>query len=84
MKFRDGTWLPIEGKKTEYAEDVYTMNQRPDGRAVSLVCPTKNVRSRGDTLNLPTVIQVSTLQGSNKLATALMISVRMSKLFSTA
>ncbi|UKZ61436.1 uncharacterized protein TrAtP1_002701 [Trichoderma atroviride] len=55
MKFRDGMWLPIEGKRTEYAEDIYTATQRPDGRALSLLCPTKHVRSRGDTLNLPTV-----------------------------
>ncbi|UKZ82951.1 hypothetical protein TrVFT333_010751 [Trichoderma virens FT-333] len=55
MKFRDGMWLPIEGKRTEYAEDIYTITKRPDGRALSLLCPTKHVRSRGDTLNLPTV-----------------------------
>ncbi|PTB35181.1 glycoside hydrolase family 31 protein [Trichoderma asperellum CBS 433.97] len=55
MKFSDGMWLPIEGKRTEYAEDVYTITQRPDGRALSLLCPTKHIRSRGDTLNLPTV-----------------------------
>ncbi|RFU81282.1 glycoside hydrolase family 31 [Trichoderma arundinaceum] len=55
MKFRDGMWLPIEGKRTEYAEDIYTITKRPDGRALSLLCPTKQVRSRGDTLNLPTV-----------------------------
>ncbi|KAL6791446.1 glycoside hydrolase family 31 protein [Trichoderma sp. SZMC 28013] len=54
-KFRDGMWLPIEGKRTEYAEDVYTITKREDGRALSLLCPTKHVRSRGDTLNLPTV-----------------------------
>ncbi|KAL6889166.1 glycoside hydrolase family 31 protein [Trichoderma evansii] len=55
MRFRDGMWLPIEGKRTEYAEDIYTIAQRSDGRALSLLCPTKHVRSRGDTLNLPTV-----------------------------
>lgn len=68
MRFRDGMWLPIEGKRTEYAEDIYTISQRPDGRALSLLCPTKHVRSRGDTLNLPTVTLVSTLQTSNELA----------------
>ncbi|KAL7782200.1 glycoside hydrolase family 31 protein [Trichoderma ceciliae] len=55
MKFRDGMWLPLEGMRTEYAEDVYTITKRSDGRAVSLLCPTKQVRSRGDTLNLPTI-----------------------------
>lgn len=84
MKFRDGMWLPIEGKRTEYAEDVYTVTQRPDGRALSLLCPTKHVRSRGDTLNMPTVTLVSTLQASNRLIMALIIPCRISKLFSTA
>lgn len=73
MKFRDGMWLPIEGMRTEYAEDIYTVSQRPDGRALSLLCPTKHVRSRGDTLNLPTVTLVSMFKSSNKLATILII-----------
>ncbi|KAL6887170.1 family 31 glycoside hydrolase [Trichoderma longibrachiatum] len=53
MRFRNGMWLPIEGKRTEYAEDIYTITKRPSG--LSLLCPTKHIRSRGDTLNLPTV-----------------------------
>lgn len=73
MKFRDGMWLPIEGKRTEYAEDVYTVTQRPDGRALSLLCPTKHVRSRGDTLNLPTVTLVSMLKSSKRLVGGLII-----------
>lgn len=81
MKFRDGMWLPIEGKRTEYAEDIYTITQRPDGRALSLLCPTKHIRSRGDTLNLPTVTLVSTLKSSNKLVAALILPFRISKLF---
>ena len=60
MKFRSGMWLPIEGKRLEYAEDVYSITKQPSGRALSLLCPTKHVRSRGDTLNLPTVPIVST------------------------
>ncbi|EGR44653.1 glycoside hydrolase family 31 [Trichoderma reesei QM6a] len=55
MRLRNGMWLPIEGKRVEYAEDVYTITEQPSGRALSLLCPTKHVRSRGDTLNLPTV-----------------------------
>ncbi|KAH0489746.1 hypothetical protein TgHK011_010161 [Trichoderma gracile] len=55
MKFRNGMWLPIEGKRVEYAEDIYTITEQPSGRGLSLLCPTKHVRSRGDTLNLPTV-----------------------------
>jgi hypothetical protein len=84
MKFRDGMWLPIEGKRTEYAEDIYTITQRSDGRALSLLCPTKHVRSRGDTLNLPTVTLVSTLQTSINLVVALIILFRILKLFSMA
>lgn len=57
MRFRNGMWLPIEGKRTEYAEDIYTITKRPSG--LSLLCPTKHIRSRGDTLNLPTVTIVS-------------------------
>lgn len=84
MKFRDGMWLPIEGKRTDYAEDIYTVTQRPDGRALTLLCPTKHVRSRGDTLNLPTVTLVSMLKPSNMLITTLNIQYRISKPFSMA
>ena len=58
MKFRDGMWLPIEGKRIEYAEDIYAITKRPDGRALSLLCPTKHVQSRGHTLNLATITLV--------------------------
>jgi hypothetical protein len=82
MKFRNGMWLPIEGKRTEYAEDIYNITKRQDGRALSLLCPTKQVRSRGDTLNLPTVTLVSTTQASDRLTKTLMIPLRISKLSS--
>ncbi|KAJ2894759.1 putative glycoside hydrolase family 31 protein [Zalerion maritima] len=53
MKFRDGMWLVAEGMRVEYAEDVYTTTEKKNG--LSLLCPTKHVRSRGDTLNLSTL-----------------------------
>lgn len=61
MKFRDGMWLTAEGKRLEYAEDIYTITPREDGKAVSLLCPTRNIRSRGDTLNLSTLTVVSSI-----------------------
>jgi len=48
-------WLTAEGKRVEYAEDVHKITQSEDGKALSLLCPTKNVRSRGDILNLSTL-----------------------------
>lgn len=53
MKFRDGMWLTAEGVRVEYAEEVY--NIKKTDRGLSLLCPTKKIRSRGDTLNLSTL-----------------------------
>lgn len=53
MKFRDGMWLTAEGVRVEYAEEVY--NIKKTERGLSLLCPTKKIRSRGDTLNLSTL-----------------------------
>jgi alpha-D-xyloside xylohydrolase len=58
MKFRDGMWLVAEGKRTEYAEEVYSITNREDGKGLSLLCPTKKVRERSDSLNLSTLIIV--------------------------
>jgi len=55
MKFRDGMWLVADGKRPEYAEDVYSITQHPAGNALSLLCPTKKILERADTLNLPTL-----------------------------
>lgn len=55
MKFRDGMWLVAEGMRPEYAEEVYSIIERPDGKALGLLCPTRKIRERGDTLNLPTL-----------------------------
>ncbi|GAW26097.1 putative glycoside hydrolase family 31 protein [Rosellinia necatrix] len=57
MKFRDGMWLTAEGMRVEYAEDVYNITETEKG--LSLLCPTKKIRSRGDTLNQSTLTIVS-------------------------
>ncbi|KAK4565740.1 hypothetical protein LTR86_003589 [Recurvomyces mirabilis] len=48
-------WLVAEGKRVEYAEEIYSINQSTDGKKLSLLCPTAHIRSRGDTLNRPTL-----------------------------
>lgn len=53
MKFRDGMWLTAEGMGVSYAEEVYSIKKT--GRGLSLLCPTRKIRSRGDSLNLPTL-----------------------------
>lgn len=59
MKFRDGMWLTAEGMSVSYAEEVYSI--RKSQRGLSLLCPTKKIRSRGDSLNLPTLTIVSNM-----------------------
>jgi alpha-D-xyloside xylohydrolase len=59
MKFRDGMWLPAQGIHSEYAEEVYSVSERKDGKVLSLFCPTKKIRSRSDSLNLSTLTIVS-------------------------
>lgn len=59
MKFRDGMWLVAEGVRAEYAEEVYSVTEQEDGRALSLLCPTKRVLGRADSLNLSTLTVVS-------------------------
>ncbi|KAI1155660.1 glycoside hydrolase family 31 protein [Nemania diffusa] len=53
MKFRDGMWLTAEGMRVEYAEDVYNITQTEKG--LSLLCPTRKIFNRGDTLNQSTL-----------------------------
>lgn len=48
-------WLTNEEFTVQYAEEVYTVTPREDGKAVSLLCPTRKIFSRGDTLNLATL-----------------------------
>jgi alpha-D-xyloside xylohydrolase len=72
MKFRDGMWLVAEGKRPEYAEEVYSVKEREDGKALSLLCPSKKVRERFDTLNLSTLTVVGSLV--HRLRTSLLKS----------
>jgi alpha-D-xyloside xylohydrolase len=58
MKFRDGMWLPAADKRLEYAEEVYSITEREDGKALSLLCPTRKVLARFDSLNLSTLTVV--------------------------
>lgn len=53
-----GMWLVAEGKRLEYAEEVYSINQAQDGKKITLLCPTSKIMSRGDTLNRPTLTVV--------------------------
>lgn len=48
-------WLVSPNHTVQYAEEVYTTTTRKDGEAISLLCPTKKILSRGDTLNLATL-----------------------------
>lgn len=57
MKFRDGMWLPAEGLAVSYAEEVYSIKKTD--RGLSLLCPTKKIRSKGDTMNIATLTIVS-------------------------
>ncbi|KAI1434777.1 glycoside hydrolase family 31 protein [Xylaria sp. CBS 124048] len=53
MKFRDGMWLTAEGMWVEYAEEVYSITQTEKG--LSLLCPTRKILGKGDTLNRSTL-----------------------------
>lgn len=64
VHFRDGMWLPAEGMWVEYAEEVYETTPRPGNKGLSLLCPTKKIRRRGDTLNTSTVTLVSPASAS--------------------
>ncbi|OAL02999.1 alpha-xylosidase [Phaeosphaeriaceae sp. SRC1lsM3a] len=55
MKFRDGMWLVSQDHSVQYAEEIYTVTPREDNNAVTLLCPTRKIFSRGDTLNLATL-----------------------------
>jgi hypothetical protein len=48
-----------EGVRIEYAEEVYRITPTASGRGISLLCPTRKIMTRGDTLNLSTLSIVS-------------------------
>jgi hypothetical protein len=73
-------WLVAEDKRPEYAEEVYSIAEHPAGNALSLLCPTKRILQRSDSLNLPTLTIVSHLHRVKLNAN----SERISELHSTA
>jgi alpha-D-xyloside xylohydrolase len=50
-----GMWLVNQEHTVQYAEEVYTVTPREDNNAITLLCPTRKIFSRGDTLNLATL-----------------------------
>jgi alpha-D-xyloside xylohydrolase len=48
-------WLVNDQFTVQHAEEVYTTTAREDNKAVTLLCPTRKIFSRGDTLNLSTL-----------------------------
>lgn len=52
-------WLVAEDKRVEYAEEIYSAEESHDGKKLTLLCPTMQIRSRGDTLNRSTLTVVS-------------------------
>lgn len=48
-------WLVNDHFTVQHAEEVYTTIPREDKKAVTLLCPTRKIYSRGDTLNLSTL-----------------------------
>ena len=52
-------WLVAEGTTIEYAEQVYSITERADKKALSLLCPTRRISNRGDILNRSTLTIVS-------------------------
>lgn len=59
VHLRDGMWLPAEGVHTEYAQDIYDVAPLDGENGLSLLCPAREIRSRGNTLNMPTLTLVS-------------------------
>lgn len=50
--------MVAEDKHVEYAEEVFTITESDDSKKLSLLCPTSKQRSRGDSLNRPTLTLV--------------------------
>jgi alpha-D-xyloside xylohydrolase len=48
-------WLTAPDKQVEYAEHIYSITENATNGFLQLLCPTKHIRSRGDTLNCPTM-----------------------------
>jgi len=50
-----GQWLVAEGVQIQYAEEVYRITPTASGKGISLLCPTRKIFNRGNTLNLATL-----------------------------
>jgi alpha-D-xyloside xylohydrolase len=50
-----GMWLVAQDKRVEYAEDIYSLTEGNDSSSLKLICPSRKIYSRGDTLNTSTV-----------------------------
>lgn len=55
VHLRDGMWLPAKGINASYAESIYEAAYDKEQGAIELLCPAKPIKSRGDTLNQPTL-----------------------------
>ena len=64
VRLRDGMWLPAEGVRAEYAEEVYEVTPLQGSTGLSLLCPAKKIHGRGDSLNLPAVTLVGCSHGA--------------------
>lgn len=62
VNLRDGMWLPAEGVRAEYAEDIYEIAPQDGEQGLSLLCPVRQIHGRSDSLNTPTVTLVSSAQ----------------------
>ena len=51
MKFTDGYWQMREGYTPHFAAQAYDIES--DGQSLTVYAPTKEIKHRGDTLNLP-------------------------------
>ncbi len=52
-------WLVAEDKQPIYAAEVYSIERSANDKCLTLLCPTKRILQRADSLNLPTLTVVS-------------------------
>ena len=72
MKFTEGYWIKSERATSYFASDAYFIDKvkGADGESVigmRVVCPTKKITGRGDTLNLPTITIEFTAPGEGMI-----------------
>jgi len=71
-------WMVAEGKRLEYAEDIYSITSSEDNKKLNLLCPTAQIRSRGDTLNRPTINLVRTTCSHSQHSADFVVGTRSS------